>query len=868
LGRAKLAKGDVLGAEPPLELAVSRLVRAPGEEAALGMALVHLADLLEKRGRYTLAEETLRRAIALEEKAGPAHESELGVALSRLASFQIDATRAARDRIDLAQKRIREAKQLVPRAIEIHERAGPEAALAADLRLACQLVRHEKKKARECLERALPLAERAFGASHPEYARQLVDAARFETTDRNPAKASELFEKARSVLERAFGPDHPSLSELYDDWAMSRMSPLAKDGHGIDQEGAIALRKRAEVIEEKHLYAVLSRGTEAEKLAYARTFERGIDRAVSLQRGTYSDGEATRLALRTILRRKGRVLDALSGTLSALRAHDEPEAKRLLAELHDARSALATTVVAGLRGKTAPQYRADVARLSAAADAVEARASAFAASHSPPPAPPVTIEAVQAALPEDGALFEFHRYTTEHSFAGSLYHERTEPKYMLYVLRRTGDPIWIPFFETSAAAIDARVARLRKKLQDPGSEGIRQDLAAMYGLLGRALPKLEGVRRLFISPDGALNLIPFGALVDQDMRHVIERYDISYVTSGRDLLRAPSRGPRRAPPMLVAFPDYDAPGPSAEAALEDRRESPAISRLFFPPIPGTAEEGLAIAPILADPVVTTGPRASEEALAEARGPEILHVATHGFFVDPDGRLARGRTRALELDGPATTNQSAAPGPTETKSKEPIPPPPIDNPLFFSGLALAGANVRHGRAEDGILTAYEASGLDLRGTRLVVLSACETGLGEVDAGEGVHGLRRSFVMAGAETLVMSLWSVDDRATRDLMSMYYKNLYAGAGRSEAMRAAQRAMIRSDASKHPYYWASFIVSGAVTPLEDTAPRPGEAGITAPPGGARGCGCDVAGDMRGGPPWFVFLGTLAALVRRRRRR
>jgi CHAT domain-containing protein len=116
----------------------------------------------------------------------------------------------------------------------------------------------------------------------------------------------------------------------------------------------------------------------------------------------------------------------------------------------------------------------------------------------------------------------------------------------------------------------------------------------------------------------------------------------------------------------------------------------------------------------------------------------------------------------------------------------------------------------------VLTALEMTGLDLRGTKLVALSACETGLGEVKNGDGVYGLRRALVLAGAESQVMSLWQVSDTATRDLMVAYYKRLQAGEGRTAALRQVQLEMLRNNARSHPYYWASFIQSGAWTNLE----------------------------------------------------
>jgi CHAT domain-containing protein len=144
---------------------------------------------------------------------------------------------------------------------------------------------------------------------------------------------------------------------------------------------------------------------------------------------------------------------------------------------------------------------------------------------------------------------------------------------------------------------------------------------------------------------------------------------------------------------------------------------------------------------------------------------------------------------------------------------------MENPLLRSGLLLAGFNTWFtggalpAEAEDGILTAEDVSGLDLLATELVVLSACETGLGEVRTGEGVFGLRRAFVLAGAKTLVMSLWKVPDAQTRELMEDFYRRILQGQGRVAALRAAQLAMKAK--YPDPFYWGAFICQGDPGPL-----------------------------------------------------
>jgi CHAT domain-containing protein len=249
------------------------------------------------------------------------------------------------------------------------------------------------------------------------------------------------------------------------------------------------------------------------------------------------------------------------------------------------------------------------------------------------------------------------------------------------------------------------------------------------------------------------------------------------------------------------------------------------------PLPGTRieAEGIKKALGLADDRVLLGARATEAAIKAVHGPRILHVATHGFFLPDQERFAPdAKITPLDLRR-------------------------LGNPLVRSGLALAGFNARGGAdgADDGVLTALEVTGLDLTGTELVVLSACETGLGRVDHGEGVYGLKRALVLAGARTQAVTLWKVSDDATQALMNAYYARLLKGEDRIEAMRAVQLDMLGGRVSrtevaattagkqrdvlafeelgserghnwKHPFYWASFTVSGAEGPIEMASADP----------------------------------------------
>jgi CHAT domain-containing protein len=216
----------------------------------------------------------------------------------------------------------------------------------------------------------------------------------------------------------------------------------------------------------------------------------------------------------------------------------------------------------------------------------------------------------------------------------------------------------------------------------------------------------------------------------------------------------------------------------------------------FKALYGTAEEAKSLRETLPTAKVLTGDKATESALKQVRGPTILHIATHGFFLSD-----QPRNPVISFD-PLMTEYHLL---SEQISK-------YENPMLRSGLALAGANhLDGGDGNDGVLTAIEAAGLDLGGTRLVMLSACDTAIGVLRNGEGVYGLRRAFILAGAHSEVMSLWRVDDDATQKLVVAYYRRLILGETRSEALRQVQLNMIKSPDRHHPFFWASFIQIGS---------------------------------------------------------
>jgi CHAT domain-containing protein len=397
------------------------------------------------------------------------------------------------------------------------------------------------------------------------------------------------------------------------------------------------------------------------------------------------------------------------------------------------------------------------------------------------------LERIQGRLAPNAVLLEMLRYRPFTPGAATDAERWGAAHYATYVIRRDGAPVFVDFGD--AAAFDADIVEFRRALSQPRGT-LAHDLGRRLAdqLIQPLRAHLGDADQILVSPEGLLNLVPFGALVDGQDRYLMERYSFNYLSSGRDLLR--DRTPPNAPvspALIVAAPAFGEPDTPAVNRMPPTGTTTSLSRTFngvrFTPLPGTADEARALSQVIQGVRVLIGAAATETALKSAHRPRILHIATHGFFLE---------------DNEATGGS-----------------PVLENPMLRSGLALAGANQLASGQDDGVLTALEAAALDLTGTRLVVLSACETGVGEVRNGEGVFGLRRAFMAAGAETLVMSLWQVDDEATRQLMVEYHRRLASGQGRVEALRQAAMVLMHDGQHSHPFYWASFISSGESSPM-----------------------------------------------------
>lgn len=320
--------------------------------------------------------------------------------------------------------------------------------------------------------------------------------------------------------------------------------------------------------------------------------------------------------------------------------------------------------------------------------------------------------------------------------------------------------------------------------------------------------KLRGVKKIYFSPDGAYNFInPSTLLNPYTKKYVLDETEVSIVGNTSDLISSKPKGSMKRA-TLIGFPEYNKKSGSISgkenlssdvdyrAITADSSATRFMSGSVVMELPGTKTEVNTIETILKsgkfEIIKMMLGDATEEKIKAIRSPDVLHIATHGFFMNElsgMGEGARGIT-----------------GITAKKLGE--------NPLLRSGLLLAGSGetIAKGKdnnaKEDGILTAYEAMNLDLTNTELVVLSACETGLGQVKSGEGVYGLNRAFRAAGAKSVLMSLWKVDDTATQQLMTEFYSEWMKGSSKPLAFRKAQLRL--REKYSDPYYWGAFVIVG----------------------------------------------------------
>lgn len=620
------------------------------------------------------------------------------------------------------------------------------------------------------------------------------------------AEAESCYAEAIAIRERMTPDIHPAYATALTRWAESR----ACMG---DTAGAMTRALRSDSLVREHLVLATGGLAERQLLDLAALGSPGQDLAVSLAVARSVPDDLERV-FDAVIRNRALVLDEMAQRRREMSAPGDP----LLVALQDSLATIRKEVVTELgRGAEGifDQRRVRLEALHVGRERIEGELAARSARfRSDLSRRRVGWADVRAALAPRAALVAYIRYREYLGGGDSTVRGETGAAVpadaygaLVIVDGRSG-----PSLHRLGAAtqIDSLVQAWSEMVSVPSGRVLdRVGREATTLRTGRALRAviwdpladiLTGLEQVFVVPTGALWLVNLGALpAPTESRYLVETGPPMHVLSAERDLVSDSRDRPASGLLVLAAPDFgtiarEAPAPSG---CQD------LSRLRFSPLPATRREAEEVSAIWDSAaggpsrgstgtlsVRLTGALATEESFRRlAPGRRVIHLATHGYFLS-ECRDSTTSARIL-----------------------------TQNPLLRSGLGLAGANRRGAPGsggDDGLLTAEEVAGLALDGVEWVVLSACETGLGDLHASEGILGLRRAFAVGGARTTIMSLWRVEDRtASRWMRLLYHARFVEGLSTAEACRRASLEMLRlaraAGASTHPWSWAAFVAAGA---------------------------------------------------------
>jgi tetratricopeptide (TPR) repeat protein/CHAT domain-containing protein len=807
------AAGNYAGAEQLYREALAIRREALGREHPdYATSLSTLASLYNRTGNSGIAERMLREALAIRGTALSEDHPDLATGLHNLALVHV-----ARGNCVAAEPLYLQALAIRRQSLgELHPVvAATQTGLAEVYR-----VMGRYAEAEPLLRQAVEIRRTVLGEDHPDFATTLHALAALYHAMGDLAAAEPLYRQALAIEHKVLGDEHPDLGRT-----LHALATLCAACNRLDE--AFALLQGALAIDERMLGQVFSIASENQRLGFLATLRKGHDTFLSLAR-LRPDANGVHSALDLTLRRKGLASSALAVQRDSLVGGKYPHLQPLLDEINLLRRHLTRRTLAGPIGLDAIVHRQTLAEASTRKETLEAElARQIPEMNLLPALRAADHRAVAAALPEGTALVEFVRFNV---FDFGAVPARAEAewhpaRYLAFVLPGSG-PDGVRMLDLGEAdGIDRLLADFRSHVSVPPEEHLSRNLRRVPlrrepsaethlgerlrgALFDPLVPALGPCRVLLLCPDGELSRLPFEVLPTREGGRLIDSYRICYVSSGREVLRFedPTAGPPGAP-VVLADPDFDLtaetpPALAVREVLTRDLKTVQTGHFWFGRLPGTRVEGEQVAALLGVRPWLDGD-ALEGRLKAVRSPRILHLATHGFFLPERQAWPSVATRGIEVGGLGGELSDAS----------------SDNPLLRSGLALAGANTflqgspLPAEAEDGLLTAEDVTGLDLRDTRLVVLSACDSGLGEIMVGEGVLGLRHAFQLAGARTVVMTLWAVPDEQTTELVVDFYRRVLAGQGCADALRNAQLTLKAK--YPHPFYWGGFVCHGAPTSL-----------------------------------------------------
>ena len=737
-------------------------------DTRIAMSQNNLATLLTRVGDYAPALELYRTSLASLERALGSEHPLLGT--------------SKHNQAELLQRmgRADEAVELYRQALATKERTlgttHPSVAITLSNLGYLYTDRGEAVAGDSLAARAVAMVEAAYGTEHVDLAYGLVSRGRAQDALGSAEEARRSLVRAVDLRTAALGEGHPLL-----------VAPLFHLGQALARaerpREAFEVALRAEAVGREHLRLTARGAPDRQALRYAAERPPTLDLAISLA-ADLDDPSVTVAAWDALIRSRAVVLDEMASRHRLAVDAGTPESRRALGIYRTAAERLSNLLLRG-PGADLGGYRAQVGTLRAEMeDAERTLGATFGFMMGDATPSDVGLDEVRGALPPGASLVAFARVdggpAATHSaeyVAFVLADARVAPRVVRLgpageiesAVRRWRDEMIPEAPARDPLGHEAAGARLRELLWDP---------------LG--IPT-EGDRLVLLVPAGAVHLVSFVALPLPDGRALAEADVLLHeLSSERDVLvddRAPADEQLLAVGGVVH--EASASGPSAGTCTD-------LLGRGFPALPGSLAEirGIAATWERGD---GSGRRPARELVQgaateaafkrEAPGKTVVHLATHGFFFSND----------------CATDPAAG-----------------TSPLQLSGLVLAGdQGAYRSGASDGVLLAEEVATLDFSDASWVVLSGCDTGLGGIQVDEGMLGLRRAFQVAGAGTVIMSLWPVEDRSTQAFMATLYRARFeeqrsTAASMRQAYRDALSATRREHGHAHPLYWAPFIASG----------------------------------------------------------
>ena len=620
------------------------------------------------------------------------------------------------------------------------------------------LLAKDYQRARNIADKSTQILEDRLGSDSPIVIRNKIQKASFMKSIKPRITVSELKALEKDFLN-AFGTNDEQVSSFYLSIALAYWF----DNRFAEQDEPLAKSVRRSLT---NVTNILPRLADAQRLSAAATYGYAFDFAYT---GAIDRQARAEIAYFAFVNRQGLAAE-IERASSVLRRTKNKDTIDLLDEVNILNEKISSPRITA---SELLSLQSQKARLEIAINARLPEATI----------PIVTKQEISSSLEPEATLVEFQKYW-RHTIA-----EIDEGYfYQAFILSPQGKLSVIDI--GPAEEIDSVIRRLRVAIEtrSPKYEEEREELfkAVVHPLEGI----LANSKVIYLTLGGELVTLPTSVLFSEAKSTA----EIRLLSASRDLLRiSKKQQSSQAVPVTFANPTFQSP-------LTDQVDSVvATTRGWsgdyrWSDLPATEVEGISVQKLIGGDLIMSDD-ATTRAVRSVRSPKILHIATHAFYFPSEKEI---------------TPPSLLPG-AEYED--------LDNPMARSGIVLAGANSSStDNLDDGILTALELSSLDLSNTQLVTLSACETGRGDTISGEGVFGLQRALMVAGARSTLLSLWKVDDTATAAFMKQFYEQVMAGSSLVEALTRTQE-YFRSHpipAWSHPYYWAGFQLSGDWRPIQ----------------------------------------------------